>query len=334
MISMSAVADKAGVSRATVSYILNNSRLAEKISPDTRQRVLETAQEMGYHRNEIARSIKRGKTRSLGLLVNYLQAEQVVRMLDGAIQEAARHGYLIKILRLTDNGTDCQTVLRCFEQRLAGIMALYVCGEVLENLNAEAKRTETPLVHLDSSDPASQGLHIMSDDAQGFDLAVEHLTSLGHHRIGFLNGRLIGAPRYKMFLQAMTKRGLDVPAQYVSQTDVSRHEIEKATHALLDLPQPPTAILAATDLWALIAASTAQNRGLRVPHDLSVMGYGDLLPGVYFNPALTTIRQPFPDMGEVAVRRLIQADFHFENNAIELLPTRLEHRDSTTHPKS
>src|SRR5688572_27581316 len=125
MITITDIAAKAGVSRATVSYVLNEHNTSVRISDATRQRVLEAAEVLGYRRNELARAMITGKNRMLGFWVMHANREPVVRVLSGAMKEADESGYFIQMLGFENSTLDHRIVERCIEWRLAGIIAIH-----------------------------------------------------------------------------------------------------------------------------------------------------------------------------------------------------------------
>lgn len=340
MTTMSDIAAEAGVSRSTVSFVLNERGGAMGISDDTVGRVLATAKRLGYRRNEIARAMVSGKSRVIGLLAPEPENEVAARILAGALAAADEHRHFVKVIRF-DWRLGGDTVARCVELRLAGVLALYVFGEELEHLRDEMARFGVPVAVLDSSFPQPSGVRVYSDDTNGCRQAVEHLVGLGHRRIAFLAGRPdsgAAALREAGYRAAMVRCGLPVPAAYVALGNFEVETAEQATRALLASGEdaPPTALFCADDKMAMAAVRAARRMGVCVPDDLSIVGFADLSMAVYADPPLTTIAQPFAEMGRVAVRHLLAA--RLEKPPIttieDVLPTRLVVRESTAvvHP--
>jgi LacI family transcriptional regulator len=339
---MADIAVRAGVSRATVSLVLNEKHAVVGIAEETRQRVLRAASELSYRPNEIARAMVTGRNPVIGFLVRESQREVPTRILAGALSEAESRGYSVKVIR-ADGPFDHRIIERCAEMRLAGIMVLYINGDSLEYLRQEMARYSTPVAVVDSSFPATQGIRIISDDRDGARQAIEHLASLGHRRIAFISGAPdsgAAAEREEGYRTALASLDIPMPADYLVHGNWFIPRIEEMTHALLEHPAGrPTAIFCADDRTAMIAARTARRAGLRIPEDLSLVGFANLEMAEYGDPPLTTVAQPFPEMGATAVQHLLNwVEEHHRSKQTAaapvevVLPTHLIHRTSTAPP--
>ncbi|MBW3635147.1 MAG: LacI family transcriptional regulator [Armatimonadetes bacterium] len=342
MITISDVAAKAGVSRATVSYVLNEKNTSVKISAPTRNRVLETASELGYRRNELARAMITGKSRMLGFWVMQSNREPVVRVLAGAMKEADENDYFIKMLGFDNDTLDSRTLERCIEWRLAGIIAFHAPEESMRHLLPQIKETGIPFVMVDSQHPPTDCLNIEADHASGMTAIVEHLVAQGHRRIAFLGGRngnedSISGAREKAYRNAMERVGLhrECQVEYGDwRAEFSQWEsgtTAAATHRLLNATPRPTAIACASDHIAMIVMRLAAERGLQVPQQLSVTGFDDVTAATLYNPPLTTVAQPFEEIGRSAVRHLISPS---SQQPSQVLPAHLVVRGSTLKPPS
>lgn len=354
MLRMTDIAAKAGVSQSTVSFVLNGRHTAIRISEETRLKVLAAAEELGYRNNRIARAVRTGNTRMLGVVGGDLGTEHVGAMLGGAIEEANRHNYTLKPLPDVSDGGNTREIVRwSSEWRLSGVIALHLPSTLLDAMHEESQSYGYPLLLLDTGTQFRDMPQIASDDAAGTEAAIEHLVWLGHKRIAYISGEEIStlSPlREGLFRAAMTKRGLEVPDGFVLNANYRfREPNEKAAHTLLSLPakKRPTAIFCGGDRIAAITIQVAASLGLNVPGDVSVVGTANLSIADLMNPRLTTIEQPFREMGQAAVRRLLEIvepsavseDGVLENDKvdlkvrfngpIQLLETRLIVRDST-----
>ncbi len=341
MITISDVAAKAGVSRATVSYVLNERSTAVRISELTRQRVLSSASELGYRRNELARAVTTGKNRMLGFWVMQSNREPVVRVLSGAMKEADDNDYFIKMIGFDNGALDARTLERCAEWRLAGIMAIHAPENSIRDLYPQILATKIPFVMVDSQQNPSQCLNIAADSAGGMKAVVRHLAELGHRRIAFLGGQnesvdAISGARERAYRSTMHALGLenhilvengDWRAEF---SDWENGVTAAAVRRLLTTSPRPTAIACASDHMAMIVVRLATQRGLSVPRDLSITGFDDITVATLYNPPLTTVAQPFEEMGRSAVRHLL----HPGTNSNPLLPARLIERGSTAPPAS
>jgi LacI family transcriptional regulator len=347
MLKISDIAKHAGVSVTTVSFVLNDRHEALRISEKTKIRVLEAAEELGYRSNQWARAMRTGDTRMLGLLGGNAAEEQVGRMLYGALDAADAQGYTLKILCMNAFGGNVQQIIRrSSELRLMGIIALHLSVDVLEELYTEAHEHDTPLVLMDGRCDNCAIPQVLSDDTSGIALGVEHLVQLGHSKIAFICGEEksgVTTERKVAFQKAMARHNLPIMPGYVQDGHFSwRQPSVEAARRLLCLPpaQRPTAIFCSGDMIALATLQVAGDFQLNVPRDVSVVGFADLRVSEFAAPQLTTINQPFEEIGRTAVETLlaIVSERHSESSQatstpqvenIKVLPTRLVPRAST-----
>lgn len=340
LITISDVAAKAGVSRTTVSYVLNEGVGSLKISDPTRVRVLEAATQLGYRRNELARAVTTGKTQMLGFWVMQSNREPVVRVLAGAMKEAEQSGYSIKMLGF-DNGSLPERILeRCQEWRLSGILAIHAPGDALRELYSKILGSAVPFVVVDSQQPPPGCTHIVADSKRGMSEVIEHLVELGHQRIAFLGSRradrdAISGNRERAYRAVMKSHHLTefVQIEYgdweAQWNDWENGTTAAAAQRLLQSTPRPTAIACASDYMAMVVVRLASDQGLRVPQQLSVTGFDDVTAATLYVPPLTTVAQPFEEMGSCAVRHLIAPDKQFP----QVLPAHLVVRGSTARPE-
>lgn len=351
MVTMSKIAERVGVSQATVSYVLNNRNNGISIRPETRQRILDTASEMGYRRNDLARAMVTGKNFVLGFLTRNPGDEGAARMMVGAQEEANRGGYFIKLLPVPADGDYRACIERSIEQRLAGILVQNLAPAMLELLRTEAHRYNIPVVLIDDVPPEAWATRVTSDDELGIREAIAHLRELGHRRIGFVAAQahsVLSQARTAAFRAAMAEAGLNAPDAHICWTDWRKADvIEREVGRLLSGPgDKPTALLCAGDLIAMTTLRTARQLGFALPQQLSVVGFADFLMAEFADPPLTTIAQPFEAMGRAAVQALLErgvpaasaADLPVETApgagepAPILLPAHLKIRASTARP--
>ncbi|RYF47463.1 MAG: LacI family transcriptional regulator [Cytophagaceae bacterium] len=325
MITMTDIATKVGVSRATVSHVLTDYKGKNvRISESTRQRILETAAEMGYRPNQLARSVASGKIRMIGYLVDEPDYEPYWNTIIGSLAEAEELGFALKVLSVKEE-TLAERIQQCIGFRLGGLIVRVNNDKSL--IFEEANRAQMPVVVVDEGVTQPFGANVVADDAPGCSAAIEHLTHLGHTRIAFISSGFpqlhnglkdIGSSREELFRQAMQRRGLAVPdgyvtyetmfvfGQHIERNETVQSAIE-ATQALLDHPQgPPTAIFCWRDETAMIAIRACRGRGLRVPEDISVVGFSDLSSARFFDPPLTTVKSPWNELGRMAMRQVVQ----------------------------
>ncbi len=338
MVTMSMVAKQAGVSTPTASLVLNNRADSVGISVATQRRVLDMAEQMGYRRNELVRSVIAGKNKRLGFL-SYNNQEHVLRLLAGAMQEAKAQGYVIEWQPLGLNQNEnLATIGRCIEQRLPGVMVVQVEHEAqLDEFHRELARHSIPVALIDSSFAHSWGVRVVSDDETGGTLAVKHLISLGHREIVFLAGAEnsgSSATREAGYEAAMKAHQLK---SRVERTDWTAEETELLVARLMQESAPPTALFCANDVMALAAMRAARAHGFPCPQRLSVVGYANLNRTEFSDPALTTVGQPFEEMGRLTVRALLErleGGLKVFDQAEEVLvPVQLIERGSTAAPR-
>lgn len=354
MLKMSDIANRAGVSPTTVSFVLNDRPEASRIREKTRLKVLQAAEELGYRSNHWASAVRTGNTKMLGFLGGNTEEEHVGRMLQGALEAADAQGYTLKLLRL-DSFDDSarQVIRRSSELRLMGMLALHLPQDTLEELHSEARESGTPLVLMDARSASRDITQVVSDDEGGIAAGIEHLVQLGHSKIAMICDQSktpisLSTTRKEAFLAAMSRHNLPVLPDYVQDGAFRlREPSARAAHFLLTLPpeRRPTAIFCSGDLMALATLQMASELGIRVPQELSIVGFANMTFTEFAQ--LTTIEQPFMQMGRTAVETLlgiIRDKNHEENDKtstphlaeedskIKVLPTRLIQRASTAPP--
>jgi LacI family transcriptional regulator, galactose operon repressor len=329
------IAELAGVSIATVSRVLNGR---DDVSDDTRELVRRVVREQGYTANRSARGLSAGRTGLVGVLVPLVYPVYFSAILSGAA-EALYEQDMRLVLSPTQHEHDREVSL--LERLMHGMTdgALIVLpeesSEELERALAEGYRfvVVDPLMPLDERIPSVSAAHM-----SGADQAMQHLLALGHRRIAAVTGPsgwVATEDRRRGYHAALAAAGiLPEPALEV-EADFEIVPGREAAGALLDLPDPPTAIFAFNDNIAIGTLRAARERGLRVPEDLSVVGFDDIEHATIVTPALTTVRQPLAEMGRTAVSLLILLleRQRFETLHIELA-TRLVVRESTGPPRA
>jgi LacI family transcriptional regulator len=327
------VAEAAGVSIATVSRVLNGRA---DVSPETRELVSEVIREHGYTANRSARSLSAGRTGLVGMLVPLVYPAYFSSILSGAA-EALHEQDLRLVLSPTDHEHDREVTL--LDRLMHGLTdgALIVLPEEssaeLERLLNEGYRFVVidPLEPLDERIPSVSAAH-----ASGADQAMQHLLGLGHRRIAAITGPsgwVATEDRRRGYHAALAAAGILPDPALELESDFEIQGGMTAAHRLLDLPEPPTAIFAFNDNLAIGVLQAARARGVRVPEDLSVVGFDDVEHATIVTPTLTTVRQPLAEMGRTAVSllmRLLERQ-RFETLHVELA-TRLVVRESTGPP--
>ncbi len=324
------VASAAGVSIATVSRVLNGR---PDVAPETRELVLRAVREQGFSTNRNARALSSGRTGLIGVTVPLVHDAYFGGILSGA-SEALYEQDMRIVLCPTLHQHEREVTL------LDRLMRGTTDGAVLmlpEETNAELKalQRDFPFVVVDPRVALDEGIPVVSAaHAAGARAATEHLLSLGHRRIGAITGPrewIACTERLNGYHGALAAAGVLPDPALVAVSDFRNGPAtEAAANALLDLPDPPTAIFAFNDNVAVGVMRTARARGLRLPEDLSVVGFDDSEQAEIVYPALTTVRQPLAEMGRMAVSLLLRL---LENQRVDALriqlATKLVVRDST-----
>jgi LacI family transcriptional regulator len=331
---MKDIANEVGVSRPTVSLVLNSRNTNVRISDSTRDEVHAAAKRLGYRPNELARSVKTGKTNIVGF-IGGTEGGYVMDTISGISQTLQQRGYLLKLFSLSGND-DFPTIARqCIEQMLCGVICRALSESQLQQLHDELSPLNIPVILVDNSFSHDWCARVVSDDVEGVKLAVRHLANLGHKRIGHLtveNTDGFAAMRKTGFIEGMQEGGLTVSEKNVAYVN-NFHEITDAFCAALDRFHhkfKPSAIVCSSDPLAMKAELWAFRRGIKIPDDLSITGYADLDYSQVTCPPLTKIAQPFRRMGQRATEKLMEM---IEKTKIkqtdELLSVELIIREST-----
>ena len=311
MVTMQDIADSANVSRGTVSYVLNGKYKQAKISKTTRDRIMTVAEELGYRRNAIAQSMKTGKTNVIGF-VGGLYSSYCMKIIKGINDIASKHNYMLKLLP-TEKIEQVKNVARqCVEQRLAGVICRSLTEEELEIMRKELEPNNIPIVLVDSSFYHNWCSRVISDDFEGAKIATEYLLKLGHRKISFVTNELnrgFAKLRYDGYAQMMSNWGVKVKKEDISFISFGAEisSIQKADIKRLLIDKQPTGVFCSSDPLAMKVIAVAYEMGIKVPEQLSVMGYGNLEYSGYSSPPLTSINQPFVDMGIKASEILLNA---------------------------
>ncbi len=327
------IANAAGVSIATVSRVLNDR---PDVSPATREAVLRVVREHGFSMNRSARALSGGRTGLIGVTLPMVHLEYFSRILWGASEALYEHDMRV-VLCPTMHERDREVTLldRLLQGTTDGALLL-LTKESNEDLRA-LKQRGYAFVVLDPRHPVDEGTPVVSAAHwAGAKAATEHLLSLGHRRIGAITGPhgwVASVHRLDGYQAALAGAGVLADPDLVAKGNFTSESGHGGATQLLSLPEPPTAIFAFNDEMAVGAMRAAEERGFRIPVDLSVVGFDDVEKTQIVKPALTTVRQPLAEMGRMAVSllaRLIDGQ-PIEAMRVELA-TKLIVRDSTAPP--
>lgn len=298
------VARAAGVSKSLVSLVMADS---PKVSSARRKLVLEAAADLGYRPNDLAKNLKLRRTTTLGVVVSNIHIQFALEAIDGMQACADEAGYNLLLANGGHSKTGEASAIDTFLRfRVDGLI---YHGSRLPVEDIEELTCPTPVVMLTRLVERDSVDCVTSNDYRGAQLAVEHLAGLGHTRIAHIDGgeaNLNGSqPRRLGYLETMTKLGLGDSALVV-EGDFSEEGGFAGADILLDSNDPPTAIFAANDLSAIGVLNRLEERGVRVPEDISVVGYDNTAMAATRHVSLTTLDQPAFDMGRTAVELLLE----------------------------
>ncbi len=330
-VSVKQVAARAGVSLGTVSNVLNRP---ERVKAETRERVQAAIKDLGFVRNDAARQLRAGSSRSIGLLVLDTTNPFFMDLARGADRAALSHGYTV-VLGNTDGSAEREDAyLDLFmQQQVAGILITPVSTSA-DHLTALAAR-KLPTVLVDQSPGEIPGLSSVSvDDRLGARLAVEHLLSLGRRDLLFLGGP-DSIPQVRDRTDGAREAVQAVPGAHLRVVNTEHLGIEDglAAGSKLLLGTPPDAVFAANDLLAIGFMRAVQaHGGFSIPEDIAVVGYDDIPYAEMLQIPLTSIHQPAEEIGEAAVEMLLGG--HLDDNPHQLFEPGLTVRNSTVNPGS
>jgi len=305
-IKLSDVAKKAGVSSATVSRIINN---LSGYSDETRRKVETAIKELGYKPNAVARGLAGGKTHTIGVLQPSLSSRFSAELIHGIENEAHRCGYSVIICNTDSNGERTMEYLRILsEKRVDGIIfaSEWVTGEY----GGYLQDMGIPVVLVSTHSPQFGFPYVRVDDCQAAYTATRYLIDGGHRRIGFISGRpedpIAGAPRIAGFTSALKDAGLPVDDKFFAYGDFHFNSGIAAMETLWSRCLGLTAVFTSSDEMALGALAFLHENEIKVPDDISLIGYDDTLDALMAMPALTTLHQPIFEMGGKAVQMLFE----------------------------
>jgi DNA-binding LacI/PurR family transcriptional regulator len=336
MSTMHDIARKVGVSQSTVSRVLSGGPAAQAITQETRDKILEAAEAIGYRVDPLARAMRGKSNRVIGMIARVFDGVFLPRLASALGKRFRQEGYDIIVTAAANDPNETLRLQTLFETQFCD--GLIVAADPFGFGEAQTKAFLNK--HLVMTAWGSQIADIPlvnTDNLSGASMAMEHLLQLGHRRIAFLDVGWSGDTmlRRQAYIEMMNHAGLEYLPYLVSAVEGMPAGYE-ATRHLLDLNQPPTAIFAAEDFLALGALKAAYDRGLRVPRDLSVVGFDDHPYAEFSVPALTTVRQPIEQIADHACQlliRLINGETVEKSERQILVQPELIVRESTASPQ-
>jgi LacI family transcriptional regulator len=298
------VAEKAGVGIGTVSRVLNNS---QKVKKETRQKVLEVIKELNYRPNKLAQNLARQTANAIAVIVPSFIDHYFVEVLKG-IQEALEEEKIDLILYKIDK--DQKMMDKIFDivksKKVDGIVA--VTMDISEHEYQDLLREDIPIVLADENTPDFHSIYL--DDIKGAEIAINYLLELGHKNIAFIDGlkdSQHGSNRLKGVKKALKLKDLKLSEELLKFGDFHTEDGYKSMQEILALSKKkwPTAVFAASDNQAIGVLQAMEEKGLKAPEDIAVIGYDNIELAKYLK--ITTIWQPMYQLGHLAIEVLLRA---------------------------
>ncbi len=303
-ISLKELATHLGLSITSLSLVLNDKPGANSIPQETKDRIFEAAEKYNYRPNYFARSLRAQKSFTFGVIVPEFSDGYSAMVLNGVESALAIEGYFY----LTASHLHREDLLKhspqmLIERQVEGIIAVDTPIRFKTNL---------PIVTVSGHEPIEGVTNVILNHQHAAELGVGHLFDLGHRKIAFIKGQDFSSDteiRWETIKEAAEKRGIAIDKDLIAQLvgDSPSPEIGYiATKKILACKKPFTALFAFNDVSAIGAIRAIQEVGLRIPEDVSILGFDDIYAAAFHNPALTTIRQPLFEMGKIAAQTLLQ----------------------------
>ncbi|HDZ9155685.1 transcriptional repressor PurR [Vibrio cholerae] len=323
MATMKDIARLAGVSTSTVSHVINKSRF---VSDEIAERVNNAAQQLNYTPSALARSLKMNRTKTIGMLVTTSTNPFFGEVVKGVERSCYHQGYnLILCNTEGDNQRMKASINTLLQKRVDGL--LLMCSTLEgERLDVFDRYPDIPIVVMDWGPILFASDKIQDNSLQGGYMAAKHLMECGHKEIGCITGPLIrhqAQMRYEGYKRALAEAGIAINPDWIVESDFECEGGYQAFEKLYERGKLPSALFVSNDMMAMGVIQAASQRGLRVPDDLSLIGYDDVHIAKFMTPALTTIHQPKYRLGKAAVDTLL---YRLENpdttaQVVQLEPT-------------
>jgi DNA-binding LacI/PurR family transcriptional regulator len=322
------VARVAGVSTATVSRTINGS---DKVTPETAERVRRAVEALGFFPNNNARALGSGRSGLYGLIISDITNPFFPELVRSFEEVAVHYGQEVLVANTNYDPHRMELCVRRMLQRKVEGVAI-MTSEVDERFIGQLSGRGIPIVFLDTGVPRDGISNIVLDYASGIDHAAEHLTSLGHKRIGFISGPMnlkSARTRHLAFTESLRRAGITQLEHFVQEGNHRMDGGREAMTRMLAHSVRPTAVMASNDLTAIGAMGAIFEHELRVPADISVVGFDDIEISAFTQPALTTVRISRPQIARVAFHALYDSPQHNRKGSEYTLETVLVERKST-----
>lgn len=326
------IARIAGVGVTTVSRVLNNH---PDVKDETRQKILEVMNNFNYVPNNSARNLKRNTSNNIGVLVKGIHNPFFSKMIKSIEEEIDKEGYSMILHYNESNNNDIEAAIELIkEKKLKGLICL---GGDFENLDKqELINLKTPIVLASTYviEKANKTLFssVIIENKEAAYKAVDYIASLGHEKIGIITtgeeDRTIGKLRFEGYKKALEKNSIEFNENFVEIGEYTFESGFAAMNKLLDKKIDLTAVFVTTDIMAIGASKAILARGLKIPGDISIVGFDGIDYSLYFHPSLTTVVQPVEEMGKKSIDLLFDILKNKKSHQHIVLETQLEERES------
>jgi LacI family transcriptional regulator len=297
---------RCGVSVSTVSKALNGY---QDISESTREIVIKAANEIGYFPDANARALKMKKTYNIGVLFSTLsnhglRNEYFAHILASFKERAAKRGYDITFIEHNIGNRKMTYLEHCRYRNFDGVFI--ACAEFSDSEVLELVNSDYPVVTIDHA--FNEAISVLSDNVEGMKQLIQYIIDQGHTKIAYIHGTKSSVTHNRLvsFNNVLKENGISIPDEYfVEGIYRSAESAEELALRLLELPDPPTCIVAPDDYAALGVMNTARRLGLKIPDDISIAGYDGISVSQALEPKLTTIKQDTDKIGAEAAKQLI-----------------------------
>ena len=334
-ITLKDISAEAGINTGSVSHVLNNHPKAMELKAETRERIRLIAKNLGYFRNAMAHAIATGRTTIIAFIfANIGKASYTGKIQQGVFEEASKSGYAVSFYHLT-SGNHQEIIRKISEWRISGVVFHVADPAQISAIGKELNRRGLPFGIVDHSSKEQSGIGVTADDFQGSADAVKHLAKLGHRRIAHITAKSRNmefiANRRNGYLEGMKLFAAGMKPRIFESLSGNFRDV---CQELLSEPEGvrPTAAFCIMDTVAMELMREAIKRNVKIPEELSIVGFGNLDMAEYAAVPLTTISQPFKEMGRLTVKTiigLIEKTKSAKNEGILKFKTKLIVREST-----
>jgi LacI family transcriptional regulator len=304
MANIKDVAELADVSITTVSHVINQTRY---VSDELTERVKKAMEELDYHPNSLARGLRSGKTKTIGLVIPDISNQFFAEISRKIEDKGFEHGYSVILCNTDDDPQKEKSYIDVLiDKKVEGI--IFISAGAESNNLEKTIEFNIPIVVVDRDIKEINSDIVLVDNSIGGFEATRYLIGLGHRRIACIAGPspiTPSAQRIAGYKRALQEAGIPVDTSLIIPGDFRYESGDKAMRELLSLPQPPTAVFACNDMMALGAIQAVNNQGMKIPDDISVIGFDNIPFSQTVYPTLTTIAQPLLEMADLAIDLLI-----------------------------